>query len=107
MVEELLAELRQRPDLLIYIKWKNWKRCVEFINKILYLFFERLHVQYPDLSEQDQRLCLLVLFDFRAKEMAEWLYLSESSIGKTKYRVAQKLGCTSGELRNKLLDLII
>ncbi len=107
MVEELLAELRQRPDFLIYIKWKNWKRCVEFINKILYLFFERLHVQYPDLSEQDQRLCLLVLFDFRAKEMAEWLYLSESSIGKTKYRVAQKLGCTSGELRNKLLDLII
>ena len=43
---------------------------------------------------------------FAARQMAEWLYLSESSIGKTKYRVAQKLGCTSGELREKLMNLL-
>ena len=104
--EEELERLKNYEELADYLHWKDWQSCTQSVNDELNGFFEHLYAEYPDLSEQDQRLCLLVLLDFPAKEMAEWLYLSESSIGKTKYRVAQKLGCTSGELREKLMNLL-
>lgn len=104
--EEELEHLKNYGELADYLHWKDWQSCTQSVNDELNGFFEHLYAEYPDLSEQDQRLCLLVLLDFSAREMAEWLYLSESSIGKTKYRVAQKLGCTSGELREKLMNLL-
>ena len=62
-------------------------------------------LQAAGLTEQDVRMCVLVLLGVSHKETAELLNCSPKSVGKLKDLTAHKLGVSGGQLRQKLGEI--
>jgi hypothetical protein len=56
-------------------------------------------------TEQDVRMCVLVLLGVSHKETAELLNCSPKSVGKLKDLTAHKLGVSGGQLRQKMEEI--
>ena len=59
------------------------------------------------LRNSELKICLMVLLDFPNKEIARIVSYKEDSYPTIKRRLATKLGTSSTEMRNFLLDLIV
>ena len=54
-------------------------------------FYNKLNVQFPDLSTGEQRLCAFFKLGLSTKEIAIINYSSYEAIRKTIYRIRKKL----------------
>lgn len=76
------------------------------INQNFGLLALKLQQTY-NLSEREIKLCVLSLLNMGYESMAEMLYYSPNGIGKFKLRVAHKLGTTSKNLQQFLIEKAI
>ena len=67
--------------------------------------FYRLEETYH-FSEQEMKICLMVLLEFPREQMANYLYVQPNTISKAKGKIAKILGTTSSDLRNFLIDFL-
>lgn len=68
------------------------KRILEAFNTTYPHAYERLRATFPDLSEQEYDLLILNFLEFRIKEEAEILELSQNTVMKYRSNLLKKVG---------------
>lgn len=86
--------------------WQDYKKLREFANSHFDNMFYRLEDAYH-LSEQEMKICLMVLLEYSNKQMAEILFVQPNTISKAKSKIAKQLNTSSTELRASLLDILV
>ena len=102
---EIQAFLARNPDYLKSVEWKS----DELFAKTLKRKFPQLFLLFENygLNLTEQRICILILFGVvNSDEIADYCYISSSSVGKTKSRIVAKLNTTMRQLRQYLIDVI-
>jgi len=105
-IEKQCCMYQASIDLRKGLCWKDFEEMCNIIDTNFYLLATKLK-QLSVLSEQEIRLCVLVLLDFKRNQIADFLPYAENGVGKFKYRVAQKLGTEGKFLRKYLISLAI
>ena len=85
--------------------WQDYKKLREFANSHFDNMFYKLEDAYH-LSEQEMKICLMVLLEYSNKQMAEILLVQPNTISKAKNKIAKQLNTSSAELRTSLLDIL-
>lgn len=96
--------LRESDDLRRDLQWNDYYDFCYQTNKFFRGLATTLEMQ--GLSEQDIRMCVLVLIGLPSKQIAEMLPCSQKSIGKLKDVTARKLGVSGGQLNKKLEKIV-
>ena len=106
--------LEQKCDALTHLSdkqlkdtiyWHDYAALCHFININLNNIVNKLLQLIPTLTEQNIRLCIVILLGCSYSRCAEMLLLSKSSISKLKQIMAEKLGTDIKNLRATLLDI--
>lgn len=87
-----------------HLHWNNYAEMCEIVNRYLYNVIARLEPY--NLSEKENRLCVLVLLKATTDQMVNLIPYSHSGLGKFKYTIARKLGTTTSNLRVFILNLL-
>ena len=85
--------------------WKDTNKLREQANIYCGNIFYRLEETYH-FSEQDIKICLMVLLDFSREQMANYLYVQPNTISKAKNKIAKQLGTSSAQLREFLITFL-
>lgn len=89
-----------------FTSWQDYKKLRELANS----HFNNMCYQLEDtyhLSEQEIKICLMVLLEYTNKQMAEILFVQPNTISKAKSKIAKQLNTSSAELRASLLDILV
>ena len=86
--------------------WNKEKDVFRLADSCFGFIISRLKHTYH-LRNSELKICLMVLLDFPNKEIARMVSYKEDSYPTIKRRLANKLGISSSEMRNFLLDLIV
>ena len=89
--QELIAEL-SRNTILTDADWEKFKIIFE---KIYPGFFQKLMVQFVDISAAEQRLAAFTRLNFTSKQISRMLGISVDSVHKTRQRLRQRLQLSS------------
>jgi len=100
-----VRQLQESADIRQELGWEDYAAVCREIDKRFHGLASDL--QAKNMSEQDVRLCALVLIGLSHKEMADMLNCSPKSIGKLKDITARKLGVSGGGLQEKLQRLAV
>ncbi|TRX58745.1 tetratricopeptide repeat protein [Fulvivirga sp. M361] len=92
--EDNIEQLMQ-STLLTEQEWTEFKK--KFV-QVHPGFFAYLKVNYPDLTETEQRLFALGKLQLSNKEIGAMLGISGSSVNKSRYRLRKKLGLSPDEV---------
>lgn len=109
-IEEEIANncmlLRNNEKMLEELAGTNYNEVYKIIDRNFYMLTSKLRNK-KILTEPEICLCILVLLDFNRNQIAHILHYAQSGIGKFKYRVSQKLGTDSRNLRDFLISMAI
>lgn len=81
----------------------NWQQLNVYFDKVNHNFTERLFKEFPNLTQNDLRLCILIKLNLSVKEMAALLNVSVGGIEKGKYRLKKRLNLGIDEDLNEFL----
>lgn len=114
---ELVSEIKQNaengealsgPQVLKMVhkyfasdNWGDFDLYFESLNKN---FYTRLKQRYPDISNNDLKICALIKLNLSIKEMASILNISPDSVKTARYRLRKKLQLHTEE---NLTDFIL
>lgn len=70
---------------------ENWTEFETRFVSINEKFYKKITKRYPNLTQNDQRLCALVKLNFSSKEIAKLLNMSNESVHTTRSRLRKKL----------------
>ena len=71
---------------------ENWKEIDQFVPEFNSTFFVKLLKDFPDLSLNERRLCVLLNMNLTTKQIAEITKQSPHSIDIARFRLRNKLG---------------
>lgn len=91
-IEKQTFENLQKQAKEILSRGNQRKRILEAFNSVYPQAYERLRSTYPDLTEQETDLLVLNFLDFRIKEEAEILELSQNTVMKYRSNLLKKVG---------------
>ena len=101
---DLLA--RRIYDHSVYFtSWQDYKKLRELANSHFNNMFYRLEDTYH-LSEQELKICLMILLEYTNKQMAEILFVQPNTISKAKNKIAKQLNTSSAQLCASLIDIL-
>ena len=116
--EKVISEIEKRKMILNVVMdyadefaidkpiWDNDTNLFRLADSCFGFIIYRLKHTYH-LRNSELKICLMVLLDFPNKEIARIVSYKEDSYPTIKRRLATKLGTSSTEMRNFLLDLIV
>ena len=116
--EKVISEIEKRKMILNVVMddadefaidkpiWDNDTNLFRLADSCFGFIIYRLKHNYH-LRNCELKICLMVLLDFSNKEIARIVSYKEDSYPTIKRRLATKLGTSSSEMRNFLLDLIV
>ena len=116
--EKTISEIEKRKMILNVVMdyadefaidkpiWDNDTKLFRLADSCFGFIIYRLKHTYH-LRNSELKICLMVLLDFPNKEIARIVSYKEDSYPTIKRRLATKLGTSSTEMRNFLLDLIV
>lgn len=84
----LMAELQKKCRTL---SEAEWQKLVQLCNDTWDGFTTRLQARYPQLTEQELRLCLLIRLRFSNVQLAAIFAVSPASISQKKFRLKKHL----------------
>lgn len=102
-IDRKCSILKENDKIIKTMAWKNFDKMCTIVDKQFYLLASKLR-RKGSLNEVEIRLCVLTLLDCGYEQMADLLFRSPTSIGTLKMRVAKKLGTTSKNLREYLIE---
>ncbi|UMB61760.1 tetratricopeptide repeat protein [Lutibacter sp. A80] len=85
IIKRMLKSIQGGPN-------SNWKEFEARFTAINQSFYDKLNMQFPNLSQTDQKICALVKLNFPSKDMAKLLGISVESVHTSRYRLRKKLG---------------
>lgn len=91
-IERQTFENLQRQVREVLSRGSQRKRILEAFNATYPKAYERLKTTYPDLSDQEYDLLILNFLEFRIKEEAEILELSQNTVMKYRSNLLKKVG---------------
>lgn len=91
-IERQTFEDLQRQVREVLSRGNQRKRILEAFNAVYPHAYERLKSTYPDLSDQEYDLLILNFLEFRIKEEAEILELSQNTVMKYRSNLLKKVG---------------
>lgn len=91
-IEKQTFENLQKQAKEILSRGNQRKRILEAFNEAYPHAYERLKATYPDLTEQECDLLVLNFLEFRIKEEAEILELSQNTVMKYRSNLIKKVG---------------
>lgn len=101
------CRMLKQNDLDVSLCWNEYKKMCGIANDKLFHIVDKLKMK-SRLSEKEMRLCVLVLIDgLSGKQIADLLFLAETSIRSFKTKTAKKLGTDSKNMRQLLINLAI
>ena len=106
IIEQNCIAIRSSNNISATLCWKDFDQMCRYINDAFFMFVTKLTAA-GKFNEYEVRLCVLVLLDLDYETISHILKRAQNGIGKAKYRVAQKLGTTTGNLRQVLINLAI
>ena len=106
VIEQNCIAIRSSNNIPASLCWKDFDQMCRYINDAFFMFVTKLTAA-GKFNEYEVRLCVLVLLDLDYETISHILKRAQNGIGKAKYRVAQKLGTTTGNLRQVLINLAI
>ncbi|MFH1121848.1 MAG: tetratricopeptide repeat protein [Bacteroidota bacterium] len=74
--------------------WQEFSMRFKEINSE---FYEKLLVKYPDLTQNELKLCAYLRLNMSTKEIAELTGQSPETLGTARYRLRKKFGLTNSE----------
>lgn len=84
----LVAELRSKPR---FLQPEDFVRIATLVNEIYPHFTERLTDTFPNLTELDQQLCILIKLGFSVSQIAVFMAVSPSSVSQQKSRMKKRI----------------
>lgn len=84
----LVAELRSKPR---FLQPEDFARIATLVNKIYPHFTERLTEAFPNLTELDQQLCILIKLGFSVSQIAVFMAVSPTSVSQQKSRMKKRI----------------
>lgn len=84
----LVAELRTKPR---FLQPEDFARIATLVNKIYPHFTERLTEAFPNLTELDQQLCILIKLGFSVSQIAVFMAVSPTSVSQQKSRMKKRI----------------
>jgi phosphate/sulfate permease/DNA-binding CsgD family transcriptional regulator len=75
-----------------------------YVNKINSEFYYRLEKKYPDLTDNDKRLCALIRLRLSSKEIASLINISPKSVEVNRYRIRKKMNILHGERLSEVIS---
>lgn len=76
---------------------EDWKEFELYFNDLYSGFYDKLKNDYPDLTNNELRVCSLAKLRLSGKEIAEILFLSVDSVKSARYRIRKKLNLDTNE----------
>lgn len=73
-------------------KNKELEKLQENIDRINWTFLNNLTEKFPELTEKEKRLCILLKLNFKSKEIAGLNNVSEEAVIKARHRMRKKMG---------------
>lgn len=80
------------------------ERFYIYVNELNRDFYFRLLSRYPNLTENEQRLCSLVRLSLRSKEMASILNISPKSVEINRHRLRKKMHLKRGDNLTEIIS---
>ena len=77
---------------------KDWKEIISFLNGADNLFVERIMAAYPNLSQKDYQLLMLIRLSFSNLQLANIYHISESSMKQKLYEAKSLINLTDKTL---------
>ena len=84
----LVAKLREQPRFLTA---DEWNQLADVIEKGFDGYMHRLDDRFPNLTEVDRQLCMLIRLQFEVKDMARVMAVSATSVSRQKLRLKNRL----------------
>ncbi len=94
--KNLLKPLDQQIDQIMNLDRDREKFEMQ-VNAMHQRFFQELEQQFPDLTENEKRLCALLRLDFSSKDIAAVYNIATKSIEMYRYRLRKKFDLGSEE----------
>jgi ligand-binding sensor domain-containing protein/DNA-binding CsgD family transcriptional regulator len=94
-----LRDFRQLVQLINYnfSPEKEWMEFTLHFSRVHGRFLDTLKAHYPDLTNNDLRLCALYRIGIATKDIAAAMSISQTSVKMARYRLRKKLGLTPEE----------
>ena len=70
----------------------NWDEFEILFEKVHHSFYEKLNIQYPNLTANERKICAFLKLNMSSKDMAQITFQSEDALKKARLRLRQKLG---------------
>ena len=85
---------------------ENWETIRLYLNLIYNNFATRLHLEFPHLTEEDIKYCMLIKMGFSTQTLAQIYGIAEKSVKQKSYMFKEKLGINESDvsLRQFLAD---
>lgn len=76
-------------------KDESWKEFELRFEEVHTDFFKKLNARFPDLTQNEKRLCAYLRLNISTKDIAALLYLSVAGVESARYRLRKKLNINS------------
>ncbi len=89
------SEMKDIGRLMKNIDHRTSKSWEEFQIRFMSVhegFYVKLQKEFPNLSQNDHKLCALIKLNFSSKDMSRLMGISIESVHTTRYRLRKKLG---------------
>ncbi len=76
---------------------KDWEDFKTMFEQIHHDFFTALKLRFPELTQNDLKLCALIKLNLSVGDMSRMLGISQESVRTSRYRLRKKLGLKDDE----------
>jgi hypothetical protein len=101
--QEIVAALQQLKSKNI-ITEKDWLEFKALFEKVHPGFLKKLFRRYPDLTQAEIRLAVLIRLNVSTKTMAGMLGISPQSVRQSRYRLRKKFDLPAGHDLNTIIN---
>lgn len=92
--------LQQLKDNDTEMFWSTYHNNFDLIHEN---FFRNLHAHFPDLTQNDMKICALLRLNLNTKDIASFTHLSVRGVEGARYRLRKKLGLSTDKSLNDFL----
>jgi len=85
-IHKLIKQIDYNLDQL-----HEWEDLKNHFNAVHSGFFERIHLEFPSLSQSELKHCSLIKLNLSTKEISKILYINPRSVQASRYRIKKKL----------------